>query len=171
MSLNTFDSSAWREFRTACKNLVLKGKSRFSPDFTRKGFRNVWRGDMFTIIFIKYIYFAIAIYVVKLLWNTCVPFNKSKTLRRRKLCFKQFCINEHWNERSDISAIYKAIMSPSWPFLSICFCHLPLQEADFLDNTQEFFRYKIAKSQGFRYSNFFQVKSQVIKLVFGLTQL
>ena len=121
MCLNTFDGGAWGEFRKPCKNLVLKGKSRFTSDFTRKGFRNVWRGDMFTIILIKYIYFAIAISVVKLLWNTCVPFNESKTLRRRKLCFKQFCINEHGNERIDISAIYKSNMSPSWKFLSISF--------------------------------------------------
>ena len=110
------------------ENLGHRAKTwcwRENPDFHQispeKGFRNVWIGDMFTIILVKYIYFAIAISVVKLLWNTCVPFNESKTLRRRKLCFKQFCINEPGNERSDISAIYKAIMSPSWPFLSICF--------------------------------------------------
>jgi len=53
----------------------------------------------------------------------------------------------------------------------VTFCHLPLQEADFLGNTQEFFRYKIAKSQGFRYSsNKVKCHSDSIRVWFGLLE-
>ena len=37
------------------------------------------------------------------------------------------------------------------PLNQLC-CHLPLQEADYFLNTQEFFGYRIAESQGFWYS-------------------
>ena len=39
-------------------------------------------------------------------------------------------------------------------------CHLPLQEVDYFLNTQEFFRYKIAKGQGFSVTNFLQLQSE-----------
>ena len=49
-------------------------------------------------------------------------------------------------------------------------CHLPLQEAEYFLNTQEFFGYRIAESQGFLVF-FFKVKIKVIQLVFGLASL
>ena len=72
---------------------------------------------------------------------------------------------------SSLDVIREGFQQSKWKFKMVfAMCHLPLQEADYFLNTQEFFGYRIAECQGFLVF-FFKVKIKVIQLVFGLASL